>query len=152
MGRSFSKVGVKSRFVAGLVVWLLVGSAAHANLCDDTLLLGAQSDDLTLTLPGTQMATQCTRSLVLSGGSQVHCGWAFPYRAPEANVAFERLVTAVSACLGAEAIMMADQDVNHPDFYDLQTFHLKGQEIGVSLKDKAGLSETYIFLRIAVPD
>ena len=136
-------------------MWLLVGSAAHANLCDDTLLLGAQSDDLTLTLPGTQMATQRTRSLVLSGGShsQVHCGWAFPYRAPEANVAFERLMTAVSACRGAaEAIMMADQDVNHPDFYDLQTFQLKGQEIGVSLKDKAGLSETYIFLRIAVPD
>ena len=143
---------MNSRFVVGLAVSLSAGSAAHANICDDALMLGTQSADLILTLPGTQMPTQCTRSLVLSGGSQVHCGWAFPYRAPEATVAFERLVATVSECLGAEATMTADPDVNHPDFYDLQTFQMKGQEIGVSLKDKAGLSETYIFLRIAVPD
>jgi hypothetical protein len=48
--------------------------------------------------------------------------------------------------------MTADKDVNHPDFYDLQTFQLNGLEIGVSLKDKAGLSETYIFLRIMASD
>ncbi len=82
----------------------------------------------------------------------MHCGWAFPYRAPEATAAFERLVTTIAACLGAEASVTADLDVNHPDFYDLRTFQSKGREIGVSLKDKAGLSETYVFLRIAVQD
>lgn len=143
---------MKPHFAAGLIFLLSVGSAAQADMCDKTLTLGTRNADLTLTLPGTEMSTKCTRSLVLSGGSQVHCGWVFPYRAPEATVAFERLVRAVATCLGAEASMTADQDVNHPDFYDLQTFQSKGREIGVSLKDKAGLSETYVFLRIAVSD
>lgn len=121
-------------------------------MCDKTLTLGTNNADLILTLPGSEMSTKCTRSLVLSGGSQVQCGWAFPYRAPEATTAFERLVRTVAVCLGTEASVTADQDVNHPDFYDLQTFQSKGREIGVSLKDKAGLSKTYVFLRIAVPD
>ena len=140
---------MKPHFAAGLIFLLAVGSAAQADMCDKTLPLGACNSDLTLTLPGTEISTKCTRSLMLSGGSQVHCGWAFPYRAP---AAFERLVRTVAACLGTEASMTVDQDVNHPDFYDLQTFQSKGREIGVSLKDKAGLSETYVFLRIAVPD
>lgn len=143
---------MKPHFVAGLIFLLSVGSAAEADMCEKTLTLGTSNADLTLTLPGTEKSTKCTRSLVLSGGSQVHCGWAFPYRAPEATAAFERLVRTVAACLGTEASMTADQDVNHPDFYDLQTFQSKGREIGVSLKDKAGLSETYVFLRIEVSD
>ena len=137
---------------AGLILSLSMGSMAHADLCDYALSPEPHSTDSTLILPGIDVATTCRRSLVLSGGSQVHCGWVFPYRAPEATVAFERLMTAVSACLGGQATMTADKDVNHPDFYDLQTFQLNGLEIGVSLKDKAGLSETYIFLRIMVSD
>ena len=143
---------MKAQFASVLIFALSLGSPVRADLCDDTLTLGTTGTDITLTLPTTDMSTKCRRSLVLSGGSQVHCGWAFPYRAPEATAAFERLVTAIAACLGAEASVTADLDVNHPDSYDLQTFQSKGREIGVSLKDKAGLSETYVFLRLAVQD
>jgi hypothetical protein len=143
---------MKPHGAAALVFLLSLGSATHADLCDDTLTLGTKSDDLTLSLPGTEMPALCTRSMALTGGTQVHCAWAFPYRSPAATAAFDRLVSAVAACLGAEASVTEDLHVNHPDFYDLQTFQLKGLEIGVSLKDKAGLSETYVFLRIAVQD
>lgn len=143
---------MKPHGAAALVFLLFLGSTAQADLCDDTLTLGTKSADLTLTLPGTDLPAQCTRSIVLSGGTQVHCGWAFPYRAPEAAAAFERLASEVAACLGGDASVTPDPDVNHPDFYDLQTFQLKGLEIGVSLKDKASLSNTYVFLRIAVPE
>ncbi|MEO9517802.1 MAG: hypothetical protein ABJH45_09595 [Paracoccaceae bacterium] len=104
-----------------------------------------------MAFPGANDTTICTQSLMLAGGSQLHCGWPFAYRAPEASQAFEELVTAVSACLGKDAAVTADLDVNHPDFYDLQTFQLGDQEIGVSLKDKAALSETYVFLRVTLP-
>ena len=131
---------------------IATGSAARADFCQHIRALDGQSRDITLVLPTTGTSAKCTRSLVLSGGSQVHCGWAFAYRASEATLAFQYLVSTVSACPGAAAHVTADLDVNHPDFYDLQTFRLGGQEIGVSLKDKAALSETYVFLRVAVPD
>ncbi len=95
------------------------------------------------------MPTPCKSSLMLSGGTQVHCGWAFPYRAPAAKDAFQGLLAAVTACSGGRVDTTADQDVNHPDYYDLQTFRWIDREIGVSLKDKAGLGETYVFLRVA---
>ena len=141
-----------ARFATVLVLSMTAGTAAQADLCKGILALGSQGADIILTLPGTDETAQCTRSLVLSGGSQVHCGWAFSYRATAATNAFEHLVNTVTGCLGGAAHVTADQDVNHPDFYDLQTFQLNGREIAVSLKDKAALSQTYVFLRVAVPE
>ncbi len=132
---------------------LLVGTvpAQADTLCAEIAALNVQSRDVQMTLPGTQDTVACTRSLMLAGGVQMHCGWAFAYRAPRARDAFDRLMRSVAACLGEGAAVTTDLDVNHPDYYDLQTFQSGGQEIGVSLKDKAALSETYVFLRIALP-
>lgn len=152
MGGRPVSIGMKEHFAATLIILLIAGSAAQADFCDDSLTLGTRGVDISLTPPGTDVIPKCTHSLMLSGGAQVHCGWAFPYRDPAATTVFEHLVTTVTNCLGEAARMTADQDVNHPDFYDLRTFQLNGREIGVSLKDKAALSETYVFLRVAVPD
>lgn len=80
----------------------------------------------------------------------MHCGFGFDYRIPAATVAFDGLVAAVTDCLGETARVTGDLNVNHPDFYDLQTFRLEGQEIAVSLKDKAALLRTYVFVRVSV--
>lgn len=125
---------------------------AVAELCDDIRSLNDKNGAVELSLPNTGQTATCTRSLMLGGGMQLHCGWAFAYRAAEATQAFDRVVAAVGQCLGNDAAVTADLNVNHPDFYDLQTFQLGDQEIGVSLKDKATLSETYVFLRVTLPD
>jgi len=133
---------------------LLLWSGATANaqtFCDTMLDMTAPNSPVQLGLPETGERTACTRSLMLSGGAQLHCGWGFAYRAPEATAAFEKLLATVRACLGAGAAVTDDLDVNHPDYYDLQTFQFGGREVGVSLKDKAASSQTYVFLRIALP-
>ena len=142
------------RVRAGLCAGLLcaAGSVAQADLCREVRALDAQSGPVMLALPNTGDTVDCTRSLMLSGGSQLHCGWAFPYRAAAAKQAFEHLVAAVADCVGAAAQLQKGLNINHPDYYDLQTFRLEGQEFGVSLKDKAALSETYVFLRVSLPD
>ena len=136
----------------GVTLLVIAGSAAQAELCEDILAIDTQSADAALTLPDTDRVAKCTRSLMLSGGSQMHCGWAFSYRVPDARQAFDDLVNSVTDCLGPAARTVTDQDVNHPDYYDLQTFRLNGREIGVSLKDKAALSKTYVFLRVAASE
>ncbi|MEP2889464.1 hypothetical protein [Tateyamaria sp.] len=130
---------------------ICAGSAAASDFCTDLQNLQASVGGVELALPGTSNAVTCTQSLMLSGGTQLNCGWPFAYRAPQAADTFEGLVVAVTQCLGDGAIVTTDLNVNHPDFYDLQTFRIGGQEIGVSLKDKAALSETYVFLRVTLP-
>lgn len=137
------------RLTVSTLAIIMVGSSAQADICEDILGLRADGTDLSLHLPGGGPKADCKTSLMLSGGSQVHCGFGFTYRAPAATTAFEGLVNAVTDCLGDAAHVTADLDVNHPDFYDLQTFQLKGQEIGVSLKDKSALSQTYVFVRVS---
>lgn len=140
------------RLTVSTLAIIMAGSSAQADICEDILGLRADKTDLSLRLPGGGPKTDCTTSLMLTGGTQVHCGFGFAYRAPAATTAFEGLVNAVMDCLGDAVKVTADLDVNHPDFYDLQTFQLKGREIGVSLKDKATLSQTFVFVRVSNED
>ncbi|WP_298291913.1 hypothetical protein [uncultured Litoreibacter sp.] len=91
---------------------------------------------------------KCTTSLALSGETSTHCAWPFDYRAPEATQAFEAVMKAVPSCLLTVLEVEYDQDVNHPDFYDLRIFNAPQGQVGVSLKDKGGLQQTYVFLRV----
>ncbi len=142
--------------VLGLV--LLASPPAQADpFCDrvseiaQALAGGAQAPlELRLSLPGPEVPEAlCTVSQNLSGGKMAHCGWPFAYRAPEARQNFEALLEVVSTCMGAQVERSADQPVNHPDAYDLVELRGQGRVLGVSLKDKAGLQQTYVFLRIA---
>ena len=129
----------------------LLAGAARADLCHEIDALDTSPNPITLGLAYNDQAPVCTRSLLLGGGTQLHCGWVFPYRAAAANVAFQHLLNTVARCLGDKAHATPDPDVNHPDFYDLHTFRLGEREVGVSLKDKAARAETHIFLRIVFP-
>lgn len=122
-----------------------------ADTCNDIKALSEHVDPAVITLPTTGERATCKQSLMLSGDRQIHCSWAFDYRAEAAKHAFDRLSKDVAACLGNDARMIEDQDVNHPDFYDLTSFETDEQTIAVSLKDKAALQQTYVFLRVTAP-
>ncbi len=89
----------------------------------------------------------CSTSLILGGGTSTDCAWAFDYRSLEATKAFETLVAKVAEC--GVVISEKDQQVSHPDSYDLRQYEVDGKEISVSLKDKGALNETYVFFRSA---
>lgn len=82
----------------------------------------------------------------LSGGRSVHCMWAFEYREQAASLAFEQLIAGVEQC-GAQGLGR-DQNVSHPDYYDLRRYELGGRGVSVSLKDKGALQQTLVFLNV----
>ena len=111
----------------------------------------ARAGDTVLDLGcGAGAAARCQLSQSLGGGQSRHCHWTFPYRSAEASAAFTEILDAVSTCLGPNAAVIQDQDVSHPDTYDLHLFERNGTEFAVSLKDKAALAQTLIFLRLPI--
>ncbi len=103
----------------------------------------------TMTLPQPfSTDAKCTTSRALSGKTSTHCAWPFDYRVPQASQAFDAVIQAVPNCLSTSLQVENDQNVNHPDFYDLRIFQTRRGEVGVSLKDKGGLQQTYVFLRV----
>lgn len=131
---------------------IVLASTAQADpFCDALTELATTQASPGLNLPNTDTAANCQTSLMLGGGSQVHCGWSFEYRTPAAQDAFAQTIVAVTNCLGPDTRATLDQDVNHPDFYDLQTFDADERVISVSLKDKGALQQTLVFIRIEQP-
>lgn len=92
-------------------------------------------------------AESCASSRTGSGEVAIHCAWAFPYREHRATEMFEALARSVSDCLGAETEPIPDLGVNHPDSYYLHHFRVADATLAVSMKDKAALGKTYIFIR-----
>lgn len=131
-----------------LALMICASHAAADPFCDALAKLSERQDNPSLFLPGTETVAQCQNALMLGGGVQVHCGWTFDYRAIDAQTAFEQTIAAVTSCLGPSARVTPDQDVNHPDFYDLQTFTTEDNTISVSLKDKGALQQTLVFVRV----
>lgn len=131
--------------IAAVSIGLCAGQAAA--FCEDMARI-AQSGG-PLALPDSELIAECSTSLQLGGGQQVQCGWPFAYRADAASAAFDQLNETVAACLGPDTVASRDQSVNHPDFYDLRLYQIAGMETAVSLKDKAALQQTYVFLRIS---
>jgi hypothetical protein len=103
---------------------------------------GTEDVPLTLSVMG-EDAVACQRVLELGGVRSLSCNWPFPYRSDAAQVAFERLVAAITECRGDP--IASDAPVNHPDSYDLSEF---AEGINAALKDKAALGETHVILRV----
>lgn len=130
----------------------LIGSPVTAQFCEEIAAMAAgQGDPHVISAPWLPANPHCSRALMLSGQTQVQCSWPFEYRTEAATAAFDRILVEVDACLGADAQQSADQDVNHPDFYDLRLFQRGAQEVAVSLKDKATLQQTYVTVRVTQP-
>jgi hypothetical protein len=90
----------------------------------------------------------CGFSLDLSGSKSANCNWAFSYRSTDAKTEFDTLLAGLSACADPAFAIGTDKPVNHPDFYDLHLFRIAGGEVGLSLKDKVSLDQTFMFLRL----
>ena len=102
------------------------------------------------TAPAEILATadKCTIADDERGGKTYLCLWQYPYRDAAAGAAFRALSDDIRTCLDEIAILPADTAVNHPDSYLLHRFRRGNVVISVSLKDKAALRQSLVFLRI----
>lgn len=88
----------------------------------------------------------CSSSKALGGGSSDDCYWRFEYRSERAIAGFAKLASLLKAC-STQLVSEAEPGVNHPDSYEQLQATYSTVELSLSLKDKAALSESYIFLR-----
>jgi len=89
------------------------------------------------------------RTALQPGGKAYFCAWEYPYRADAATSAFARADAEVLACIGDRATMRSDRGVNHPDSYAARQYRLEGASVTVSLKDKAQLGRSFVFLKVS---
>ena len=115
----------------------LVAQAASAT--EDPHALSALSDQL--------KAEQCGTALSETAAREIHCRWSFDYRSDESVEMQDRMASDIRDCLHASTIS-PEQGVNHPDTYDQQLYRAGDMALSVSLKDKAALQRSFVFLRI----
>ncbi len=131
-------------------------SAQSAPFCDrlDQAMMAMGNDDARgemvqdLLLGFGPSTAACSVSVDLSGAKSTNCNWAFSYRSDEAKNVFLNMLSVLSDCADPAFGIAADQQVNHPDFYDLRILRVDNGEVGLSLKDKVALQQTYVFLRL----
>ena len=96
--------------------------------------------------PAPTSGGECQASQVSGGPLSSVCSWEFDYRADAAAALMDGFVGTLQSCFDVQEIA-PDQQVNHPDSYDLHQLEVGETMVSVSLKDKAALTKTYIFLR-----
>ena len=80
--------------------------------------------------------------------SWYHCTWTFPLRAQRATDSFDAFAGKLDGCLAQRATIHNDRSVNHPDSYTARRYDLEQAEVSLSVKDKAALGNTFIFIRV----
>ena len=150
----FRNAARKSRSLIVLLAALSPGLAQAQDLCSalEDLMQQARANFAgSVTQPALPGAPACDLAQGLGGAREYHCAWAFEYRAPKAADLFNTYDADIRACLINPQKAKADAEVNHPDSYVLYQYLTDGITIAISLKDKAALQETYVFLRIHGP-
>ena len=115
-------------------------SAEAPNSCElvDTLEAFNQSD----------MSPHGFRCVPFKGqvsGRGVACSLAYSYRSEEAGMLANRLWDTLTFCRSGNSLL-DDQPVNHPDSYLLKTWNTDEGVFRVSIKDKAALETSFVFL------
>ncbi len=82
------------------------------------------------------------------GATAYLCRSTFPYRASVATTVFDDLNRDIGQCFEDAVTLPADTAVNHPDSYDLRRYKIENMSVAISLKDKAALDQTLMFLRL----
>ena len=131
--------------------WIGGAQTVKANEACDAL--ASQLDDLAgvqsyLEDISTEKAT-CGIALQSGGAKSAHCYVAFEYRADSAAAHFAKIESQLSTCFERISTDGAGQIVNHPDSFDQFRFCTASTTLSLSLKDKANLGQTLIFLRAA---
>ena len=103
--------------------------------------------EMTLPIPNAAKPT-CGQGRLMSGAVSAHCYWGFGYRSDAALQSFGTTLSQVAACLSVTEATRIERSVNHPDSYELHSFDRGAGTLHVSLKDKAALQNTLIFLRM----
>lgn len=156
LGRESRCMGKWIRSLAFLSVVAAVshGSTAEAGSCSDVDRLVAEASvnfpkDASVEPTGAITAGgTCDLSLQLDGSRVYRCYWKHAYRDADALAAFETKDRMLQTCTASKARAPQDQQVNHPDSYDLRTYQAGNVRLTASIKDKAALQETYVFLAI----
>ena len=97
-----------------------------------------------------QLQTQdmaCSTYLSESGTAGFSCQKQFPYRSQAAKEYADILWTQILICEPGKQIAK-DQQVSHPDSYELLQYKTASELYAVSVKDKGALNATYVFVRI----
>jgi len=94
-----------------------------------------------------QKSASCGNATGMDGQVSRHCYWAFDYRSDKAKTAYRSLHKQFIACSRTQGDVQ-DEGVNHPDSYTLENFDFGAHNIALSLKDKATLNQTLIFVRL----
>lgn len=136
---------------AGIILLLLCPAQALAGNCAE---LGRLADLAATGFasgnPGAELTEveSCDLSRNVGGSQTYLCSWAFPYRAPGAAAVFDMLDRTIPVCIRGATAMPEDSSVNHPDSYELSSYRRGNVVISASLKDKAAISKSLVFLRI----
>ena len=160
--RSVGGVRLNALFAATLSPTILFADPVAAKgLCPDirSLIEHARSGTLSnSTQSGDEMdaagslilkgASACEVALQLDGASY-HCRWKHPLRAAAATRSFEQFDKELRDCIGHRGAGQRDIGVNHPDSYDSRHYILDGARVVLSLKDKADLRSTFVFIRVS---
>lgn len=88
----------------------------------------------------------CGTTAGLNNAQTATCRWDFDLRAKHARMLFEARLAELQSCL-PQYSQKTDDPVNHPDSYLLETFSQGSTRISISLKDKAQLQQSFVFLR-----
>ncbi|MEP5154554.1 hypothetical protein [Planktotalea sp.] len=94
----------------------------------------------------TTQAASCGTSLQTGGARSTYCYVSYAYRSAQANNALAHLDTTLSTCFERRIPSGAGEIVNHPDSFNQIEYCDASGTYSLSLKDKAGLGETLIFL------
>lgn len=121
---------------------LLAATAADADPCGP---LGAfASEGKVPALLGEP--DKCSTSIAIGGAQSMDCHWAFDFRDMAARAAYAELTGLLGACADG-ALEVQAAHVNHPDSFDQVLAVVAGHSVSLSLKDKAVMGQTLIFLR-----
>ena len=133
----------------------LPSAASAAEVCTtlETLVgearsnFARRSDSRDGEAPGLADAEECNLALVPGGRRVFQCRWGFAYRSQASATKFAEVDDALTTC--AQGMRTRDdQAVNHPDTYELRRYRAGAIDLSVSLKDKAALRKTFVFLSI----
>ncbi len=92
-------------------------------------------------------ANSCRAVLDLDAKKSTSCRWDFNFRDDASKALFETLIAEAQSCVGSNAQLALDKQVNHPDSYTLKRYQFEGSVLSLSLKDKTALQKTLVFVR-----
>ena len=118
-------------------------SGQDMNGCPTLASLLSKSENIATTIG----ANSCRAVLDLDAKKSTSCRWDFDFRDDASKALFETLIAEAQSCVGSDAELARDKQVNHPDSYTLKRYQFDGSALSLSLKDKTALQKTLGFVR-----